>query len=145
MVLIKTPQTREEFKAYYTLRYRILREPWSQARGTEKDDYEPISQHFMAVDEENGDVLGVIKIFEREPGVGWISHLAVNERHQKEGIGHLLVETAEEAARQLGFKVIGAMSRTNTTEYFEQLGYRITGIPVTYFSLTQVVWMEKPL
>jgi len=145
MITIVSPQTRDDFKAYYALRYRILREPWGQTRGTEKDDYEPISSHFMAVDDESCDVIGVVKVFEREPGVGWLSHLAVHEQRQRQGIGRQLVQTVEEDARRQGFKVLGAMSRLNTTEYFEQLGYRITGMPTAYFSTTQVVWMEKSL
>ncbi len=56
--------TREDFKAYYALRYRVLREPWGYPKGTEKDDYEPISEHFMAVNEK-GEVAGVVKLYEK--------------------------------------------------------------------------------
>ena len=56
-MIVKSPSTKEEFKAYYALRYKVLSEPWGHPRGTEKDDYEPISEHFMAIDEENGQVL----------------------------------------------------------------------------------------
>lgn len=58
MIIIRSPQTRDEFKTYYAARYRVLREPWGQPKGTEKDDYEPISRHLMALDDQNGEVLG---------------------------------------------------------------------------------------
>ena len=145
MISIQSPKTRDDFKNYYGLRYRVLREPWAQSRGTEKDDYEPISHHFMAVDDETCDVVGVVKMFEREPGIGWLSHLAVHEKYQRQGIGRQLVQVVEDDARQQGFTILGTMARLTTTEYFEQLGYRITGIPAPYFSTTQVVWMEKTL
>ena len=69
MIVIRRPETRDDYRAYYTLRYRVLREPWGQARGTEKDDYEPLSQHLMAVDDEDDEVVGVIKWMEKDSGV----------------------------------------------------------------------------
>lgn len=144
IIVIKTPATKEEFKAYYDLRYRVLREPWGQPKGSEKDDYEPISQHFMAVDD-SGLVVGVIKLFEKEAGVGWFSHMAVHPDYQRHGIGKKLVNAIEEAARRQGYTTLGCMSRLNTTVYFEKLGYRVAGLPSHYFGTTQVVWMEKSL
>lgn len=145
MIKIKSPVTREEFKQYYDLRYKVLREPWGQARGTEKDDYEPISQHFMAVEDTTGELLGVVKVFEKEPGVAWVSHLAVAPQHQNKGVGKLLMDYVENLARQQGYKTIGCMSRLNTTKYFEKMGYKVAGMPSHYFGTTQVIWMEKPL
>ena len=145
MISIKTPRTREDFKAYYDLRYRVLRQPWGQVRDTEKDDYEPISQHFMAVDEDSGEIVGVAKVFEKSPGVGWFSHLAVDHKYQKKGIGKMLLQAVEQASRDSGYKILGCMSRLNTTVYFEKLGFQIVGLPTQYFGTTQVVWMEKPI
>lgn len=145
MIIIKHPETREEFKEYYHLRYEQLRKPWGQPKGTEKDDYEPISQHFMAVDQESGKIVGVVKLFEKEPGVGWFSHLAVAADYQRQGVGKQLMAAVEQAARARGFKVLGCMSRLNTTAYFEKLGFVITGLPSHYFGTIQVAWMEKAL
>ena len=145
MIIIRSPKTREEFKAYYNLRYQVLRQPWGQVRDTEKDDYEPISQHFMAVDEESGEIVGVVKVFEKSTGIGWFSHLAVAYDHQKSGVGRLLLEAVDQASRESGYKVLGCMSRLNTTAYFEKMGFQIAGLPTQYFGTTQVVWMEKPI
>lgn len=145
MISIKSPKTREEFKAYYELRYRVLRAPWGQPKDTEKDDYEPISQHFMAVDEETGKIVGVIKVLEKSSGTGWFSHLAVDPTFQRRGIGLKLIQAVETAAKENGFKVLGCMSRLNTTAYFEKRGFTIAGFPSHYFGTTQVVWMEKEL
>jgi N-acetylglutamate synthase-like GNAT family acetyltransferase len=145
MITIKTPTTREDFKNYYGLRYRVLREPFGQAKGTEKDDFEPISKHFMAIDDQTGEVVGVVKLFEKEPGVCQFSHLAVHETHQHQGIGRLLMDTVENVARKDGYKVLGAMSRLTTTKYFEKFGFHVQGLPAHYFGTTQVVWMEKNL
>lgn len=145
MFIIKKPATREEFKAYYALRYKVLREPWGHPKGTEKDDYEPISEHFMAVDEKTGEILGVIKLHEKTPGLGNISHLAVAPAHQHKGIGRFLIEAVENRGRERGFKTLGAMSRVTATAYFEKHGYHIAGIPALHLGTTHLVWMEKEL
>ena len=36
----RPPQSAEEFAAYYELRWRVLREPWSLPRGSERDELE---------------------------------------------------------------------------------------------------------
>jgi len=144
MYTIKTPVTRGDFKAYYALRYKVLREPWGHPKGTEKDDYEPISEHFMAVDED-GKVLGVAKLYERSEGVGHISHLAVDQEHQHRGIGQLLLKTVEERARTRGFHTLGTMARVTATAYFEKHGFRIVGVPTLHPGTMHLVWMEKAL
>lgn len=144
MYTIKTPKTRDDFKAYYALRYAVLHEPWGHPKGTEKDDYEPISDHFMVIDEKDR-VVGVAKLYEKEDGVGQVSHLAVSPEHQHKGIGHMLLEAVEKRARERGFRTIGSMSRVTATAYFEQAGFHIVGIPTPHLGMTHVAWMEKEL
>ena len=145
MIKIISPKTREDFKEYYDLRYKVLRETWGLQKGTEKDDYEPISKHFMAVDDSNGMIVGVVKIMEKEPGVGWFSHMAVAPAYQRKGIGKILLTFIEEEARREGYKTLGCMARLITTGFFEKYGYVMNGLPSHYIGTTQVVWMEKPL
>src|SRR5215208_951113 len=139
MYTIKTPKTPDEFKAYYSLRYKVLREPWGHPKGTEKDDYEPISEHFMAVNEK-GEVVGVAKLYEKVEGVGHISHLAVAPENQHQGIGHLLLQAVEEYTRKRGFRIIGTMARVTATAYFERAGFRVVGIPTPHLGTTHLVW-----
>ncbi|MCX6055374.1 MAG: GNAT family N-acetyltransferase [Chloroflexi bacterium] len=145
MIKIVSPKTREDFKTYYDLRYKVLRETWGLQKGTEKDDYEPISHHFMAIEESSGEVIGVIKLFEKEAGVGWFSHMAVTPKYQHKGIGKMLLNFVEGEAKKEGYASLGCMARLNTTSFFEKAGYRINGLPTHYIGTTQVVWMEKTL
>lgn len=145
MIKIVSPKTRDDFKAYYELRYKVLRETWGLQKGTEKDDFEPISKHFMAVEEATKRIVGVVKLMEKEPGVGWFSHMAVDSKYQQKGIGKTLLTFIEEEAKREGYGILGCMARLNTTEYFERAGYKINGLPSHYIGTTQVVWMEKKL
>ena len=144
MITIKSPTTHDEFKAYYALRYKVLREPWGHPKGTEKDDYEPISEHFMAVNEK-GEVVGVVKLFEKSESVGHISHLAVAPDQQHKGIGRQLLETVERRARERGFRTLGTMARITATAYFERHGFHVAGLPTPHLGTTHLVWMEKAL
>jgi len=145
MLNIVSPRSHDEFKAYYALRFKVLREPWGLQKGTEKDDFEPISSHFMAIDDQTGQIVGVIKLMEKEPGVGWFSHMAVLDNYRNKGVGKELIAFIENEAKKQGFKLLGCMARLNTTEYFGKVGYQINGLPSHYIGTTQVVWMEKTL
>ncbi len=114
-------------------------------KGTEKDDYEPISQHFVVMEEKTGEFLACAKLFEKEAGLAWVSHMAVATGNQHQGIGKLLLNHIEQIASQQGYQSIGCLSRLNTTKFFEKAGYAISGLPTHYFGTTQVVWMEKKL
>ncbi len=145
MITIRAPRTKDEFKAYYALRYRVMREPTGQPHGTEKDDYEPISQHLMAVDKANGEVCGVVKWLEREPGLAWLTHLAVAPARQKQGIGRQLVEAVEAAARAGGYTRIVLHCRLDESDYFLKLGYAVLDLAAFRISPVHAVWLGKAL
>jgi N-acetylglutamate synthase-like GNAT family acetyltransferase len=98
----------------------------------------------MAVTEK-GEVVGVVKLYERTEGAGYISHLAVAPEYQHKGVGHLLLQTVEQRARERGFHTIGTMARVTATVYFEKYGFRIAGMPTVHLGTTHLVWMEKKL
>ena len=59
---IISPKTEKEFDEYYKLRYDLLRKPWNQPVGSEKDSLEKISFHKMVVGNNRLDVLAVGRI-----------------------------------------------------------------------------------
>ena len=144
MITITSPTTREDFKAYYALRYKVLSEPAGHPKGTEKDDSEPISEHFMAVNEA-GDVLGAIKMYEKAPGVGHVSHLAVAPEFQHQGVGQMLMETLEKQARVKGYKNLEVLSRVTVTAEYEKLGFHVSEIPPLHLGIVHQVLMEKKM
>ncbi len=144
MITIVTPTTKEQFKAYYALRYKVLREPGGHPKGTEKDDYEPISDHYMAVNEA-GEVVGAAKLYEKTPEVGHLSHLVVAPDFQKQGIGRMLLAHVEKCALEKGYTSLGLMSRVTGTAYFEKVGFKIAELPIMHLGTIHLVWMEKKL
>ncbi len=145
MYTIKTPKSRDDFKAYYALRYRVLREPFGYPKGTEKDDYEPISEHFMALNEK-GEVVGVAKLYEKTKDVGHVSHLAVAPEYQHKGIGHLLLQAVEQRARETRLQNHWDDGAHDRQRIFRAVrDSALTGIPTPHLGTTHLVWMEKPL
>jgi len=99
----------------------------------------------MAVDDKTNEIVGCCKLFEKESGQAWMSHLAVANSRQHQGIGKQLMNYMEQLARTQNYKKIGCLARLTTTKFFEKAGYKISGLPSHYFGTTQVVWMEKDL
>jgi len=145
MAVIRSPKTKEEFKAYYALRFHVLRESLGQHPGSEKDDFEPISIHYMAVDEQTNQIIGVVKLFEKEPAMGQFSHLAVDSAFQHKGVGRLLIHTVEQKSRELGYRKLGTLTRLTATGFYERCGYKPMGITGVLFGKLQMMWMEKDL
>jgi N-acetylglutamate synthase-like GNAT family acetyltransferase len=145
MIIIRQPVTNQDFKAYYGLRYSLLREPLGLPRGTEKDDYEAISLHFMAVDDQTGKVVGVIKLFESDPGVGRFSFLAVDNRYQRQGVGQKLLTTVEEKALEMKMDKLGTLARPVVVDYYGRYGYKLKGKTEVKYGKLQLVYLEKDL
>jgi hypothetical protein len=57
---LRKPHTDADWKAYYALRYSVLREPWNQPLGSEILADEQDAMHIMAI--ENEKVLGVARM-----------------------------------------------------------------------------------
>lgn len=145
MIVIRQPLTRQDFKDYYRLRYTLLREPMGMPKGTEKDDYEPLSLHFMAVDEKNGAVVGVVKLLEYDPGVGRFSYMAVDGKYQRQGVGLRLLRTVEEKARELKMDKLGTLARPTVIDFYEKYGYESKGLAKVKYGRLQLVYLEKDL
>ena len=122
---IVEPKTDKEFTKYYDLRWRVLRAPWGQPPGSEKDDLEDESIHLMAC--QMGVVLGVIRAHFRKPHVAQIRYMAVDERYQGKGIGSKLLTKIEKRIKAKGGRQIVLNARELAVEFYEERGYEIVG------------------
>src|ERR1044072_5851807 len=93
------PATPEDFEKYYQLRWEVLRKPWDQPKGSEKDDAENNSIHIMALDE-NEECVGVCRLQFNSPEISQIRFMGVREDQQGKGVGKLLMNYHETKARE---------------------------------------------
>ena len=143
MIVIKRPETAEELNLYYELRYRILRKPWQQPRGSEKDELENVSVHVMAMD--GGRVVGVGRLHGNPNEESQVRFMAVDPEYEGKGIGTLILKELEKEARKRHSKCIVMDARESAVDFYKKMGYRVVGPTHTLFGEIPHFRMKKDL
>jgi ribosomal protein S18 acetylase RimI-like enzyme len=123
-MLIRPPANETEFAAYYAFRWKILREPWSQPPGSEKDQFESDAIHLAAWDEA-GKLIGVGRLHRLLENRGQIRYLAVDPAQRSGGIGKALLQELESRAIESGIQEIQLNSRQDAVQFYEKNGYQV--------------------
>jgi ribosomal protein S18 acetylase RimI-like enzyme len=141
---IRTPRNAREWEAYYDLRFRILRQPWNQVRGSERNEADAYAIH-LAYFEQNR-ILGVVRLdIQENEKVAQIRFMAVEEHFQGRGIGKKLILEAEKRAVQLGFEFMMLHAREGAVKFYESLNYSLIEKSHLLFGEIQHYRMEKKL
>ena len=143
MFTISQPTTVEELEEYYDLRWRVLRQPWSQPRESEKDEFESNALHVIACDE-SGAIIGVGRLH-TNAHEAQIRYMAVEEAVRGHGVGRAIVERLEAMAMKQGSASITLNARKNVVAFYERLGYSVTGVGPTLFGVIEHLNMAKNL
>ena len=139
------PSTSEEFKKYYNLRYEVLRKPWLQPKGSERDEEEETSLHRMIIDEPNGKAVAVGRLQFNTIEEAQIRFMAVSNYYRGMGYGSEIVKALENIAREKGRRKIILQSRENAVKFYEKNGYKIIEKSYLLFDEIQHWLMEKEL
>ena len=141
---ITQPKTLEEFERYYDLRWRILRAPWNQPKGSEKDDKEATAIHVMVCEIKRIPV-GIGRIHFNADYEAQIRYMAIEENHRGRGIGALILTELERRAIDKGAKFIMLNSRETAVKFYEKHGYKILRQAHTLFGSIPHFEMRKEL
>ena len=139
------PTTSEEFKKYYNLRYEVLRKPWEQSPGSERDEREETSIHRMIIDQKTGNVLAVGRLQFNSEDEAQIRYMAVADNLQGKGLGSQIISALEEVARGKGIQRIILSARENALQFYKNNGYEIVKKTHLLFGQIQHWLMEKEL
>ena len=142
---IRSPQTEEEFRRYYALRWEVLRKPWGQEMGSEQDEYETEEKtlHLMAVDQ--GEVVGVGRLHRVNAKIAQIRYMAVRPCREGLGIGGKLLKVLEEHALAEGYSRIILNARDEVVPFYQKGGYRVLRDGPTLFGSIRHRVMQKDL
>ena len=140
---IKSPQTDAEWKAYYALRFNVLREPWNQPLGSEVLADEDQAIHAIAV--EDNEVLGVARMHESAEKQGQVRCVATATAAQGKGIGKAIMAYLEEEAKTKGWTEIVLEARENAVPFYQRIGYTIVAESYLLFGEIQHYRMSKTL
>jgi thioesterase domain-containing protein len=144
MNVCRSPQTTEEFEQYYQLRWQVLRQPWGQALGSERDSLEQESFHRMIIDE-NNKVLAVGRLEKTSQFSGQIRFMAVCESAQGQGLGRQIIEALEQQAKKLGITDLILNARENALSFYQKLGFISKGFSHLLFDEIKHFTMSKEL
>ena len=139
------PNTSTEFEIYYNLRYEVLRKPWFQPKGSERDEEEETSLHRMIIDEPNGKAVAVGRLQFNSIEEAQIRYMAVSDDCQGMGYGSEIVKVLENIARNKGSRKIILQSRENAVKFYKKNGYKIIEKSYLLFDEIQHWLMEKEL
>ena len=139
------PTTSEEFTKYYNLRYEILRKPWGQPTGSERDEAEETSIHRMIIDKETGDAIAVGRLQFNSIHEAQIRYMAVADDLQGKGLGSQIISALENVAQGEGIQKIILSARVNALQFYKNNGYKIVKKTHLLFGEIQHWLMGKEL
>ena len=143
-MFIRPPATESEFDAYYALRWKILREPWNQPPGSEKDEFEAAAIHLAAWDG-SGRLLGIGRLHRAGENYGQVRYMAVDPTQRSHGIGKAILQELEVRAIEAGIQEIKLNSRQDAVQFYLKHGYQVLGRAHTLFGTIPHFEMWKRL
>lgn len=124
MLKIITPSGDEQLAAYFYFRWVYLRKPWGFPEGSEKDEYETVSEH-RAVVNAHDEIIACGRVHLNTSEEAQIRHIAVHENYRRKGAGQLIMQALEKVARDLGAERAVTNSRESSIEFFQRCGFKI--------------------
>ena len=139
------PRTNEEFIKYYLVRYEVLRKPWGQSIGSEKDESDKDSIHRMIIDPISENALAVGRLQFNSDDEAQIRYMAVHEKAQGKGLGTQLIRELEAIALSKDVRWIILQARENALSFYENNGYQVIKKTHLLFDRIQHWMMKKKL
>jgi GNAT superfamily N-acetyltransferase len=140
---IRSPKTDNEWIEYYDLRYRILRKPWNQPIGSERNEGDSSEQHFAMYSGIN--LLAVGRLDKCEEKKRQIRFMAVEKNEQGSGFGKLLMIEMEKYCRNDEVNEIILHARESAILFYEKLSYQLQEPSYKLFGEIQHYLMSKKL
>src|SRR5437867_12491521 len=137
---LRSPASPSEWEAYFDLRWRILREPWDQPRGSECDPEDKSAFHLLLMDAA-GKALACGRLHLTALGGAQLRYMAVDEHARGCGYGGRILEALEAEARGHGAPKIVLNARDNAVEFYRKRGYGTIGDAETLFDVIRHVRM----
>lgn len=144
MFKVTEPDSSEQFEKIYELRFAVLREPWNQPRGSERDDSEKHSIHAV-IENETGECIATGRLQFNSEDEAQIRYMAVDDRYRGKKLGKLILEFLEAKAKSKSCKRIVLQARENAVEFYSRMGYITEEKTFLLFDSIQHYRMSKQL
>ena len=142
--LLTEPRSEADWESYFDLRWRVLRAPWNQPRGSERDAQEDESIHLMLCDPSRH-VVAVGRLHFRSPTEAQIRYMAVEQAFAGRGLGSRILRGLESRACAAGVKRLVLNARKDAAPCYLKHRYSVTGPADTLFGVIEHVRMERAI
>lgn len=138
---IRAPQSDAEWAAYYQMRWQLLRQPWGQAIGSEKDELESQAIHRCAFD--GAQLIGIGRLHLVTPQQAQIRYMATAPEFRRQGVGAAILSALESEAKSAGASEIVLNARNQFLVFYRHFGYIDLEPGPTLFQTIQHTRMKK--
>jgi predicted GNAT family N-acyltransferase len=132
----------KEYDQMVELREAVLRKPLGL--NFTPEELEKEKDNLLIGAFEDGELMGCCMLVEEEPGTVRLRQMAVINDLQGKGYGKVLMQFAENLARDQGYKKITMHARKNALGFYEKMGYKLFGEEFEEITIPHYV-MEKEL
>ena len=143
-LILRSPASPSDWDVYFDLRWRILRSPWDQPRGSERDSAEGSAFHLLLLDPA-GKAVACGRLHLNNPNEAQVRYMAVDEHARGRGYGGRILKALEAEARRRKARKIVLNARENVVQFYLRHDYAVTGQAETLFGVIHHSRMEKVL
>ena len=140
---IRVPKNEVEWEQYYDLRYRILRQPWNQPRGSERNEGDETGLHFALY--ENEILKAIARLDINDEKSAQVRFMAVETEIQRKGYGKQVMLAIENYCKSISISEIVLHAREIAIPFYENLGYQLVEKSHLLFNEIQHFLMTKKL
>ena len=138
------PVTETDWASCFDLRWRVLRQPWNQPRGSERDPADSSSYHLM-LKTPDGLAAAVGRLHLNSPTEAQVRFMAVDPAWRRKGLGGRVLKGLEAQARALGARKVILNAREEAVAFYLGHGYQVEGPADTLFGAVRHMRMRKRL
>ncbi len=142
-IVIREPLNEAEWETYFDLRYRILREPLNQPRGSERNDGDASGVHFALY--EDDELKAIARLDQHDNKIAQVRFVAVEKHIQGKGYGRQIMEATEKHAVLRGDEKMILHARDYAVDFYTRLDYSLIEPSYKLFGVLQHFLMEKTL
>lgn len=138
------PSSEKELEDYFYLRWEVLRKPWNQPRGSEKDELEDSSHHILIKDNQ-GNAAGCGRIQFNDTRTSQVRFMAVRPDLHGKGLGKVIMHELEKFSMEANRFHVILQARENAVDFYKALGYELSEKTFLLYSSIQHYLMQKYL
>ncbi|MEY3343532.1 MAG: hypothetical protein RL090_1216 [Bacteroidota bacterium] len=141
---IRQVTSEQDLEKCFQLRFEVLRKPWNQPVGSERDDTDMQSWHFLA-ETNGGKAVATARLHAIDATTCQIRYMAVADEYQGKGIGMELISAVEQVGKAKGLKRVFLQARENAVPFYLAAGYKVIEETFLLFGEIRHFSMEKAL